>query len=51
MPQSRKSLSHYLKHSSGKARIVWSDAAGTRRAKVLPGAYDSPESHAAFAHL
>ena len=51
MPNPRKSLPRYLKHSSGKARIVWTDAAGTRREKVLPGAYDSPESRQAFARL
>ena len=51
MPNPRKSLPRYLKHSSGKARIVWTDSAGTRREKVLPGAYDSPESREAFARL
>jgi len=30
---------------------VWTDAAGNRREKVLPGAYDSPESREAFARL
>jgi len=51
VPNPRKSLPRYLKHSSGKARIVWTDAAGTRREKVLPGLYDSPESRQAFARL
>ena len=51
MPRPRKSTARYFKHSSGKARIVRTDPTGTRRERVLPGAFDSPESLAAFARL
>ena len=51
MPRPRKSLPRYLKHASGKGRMVWTDAGGDRREKLLPGAFDSPESKEAFARL
>jgi len=51
MPQPRKTLPRYLKHASGKGRIVWTDPAGVRREKMLPGPFNSPESLSAFARL
>src|SRR5438067_13520755 len=52
MPPRRKSIPSYLPHTqSGKARAVWTDRAGTRQFRMLPGAFDSPESRAAFAAL
>lgn len=48
----RKPTPSYLLHSaSGRARAVWTDAAGNRRDKLLPGPFDSPESRAAFGAL
>ena len=42
----------YLPHNqSGRARAVWTDQAGTRRDRLLPGPYDSQESRAAFGRL
>jgi integrase len=52
MSRSRNSIPSYLPHSqSGRARAVWTDTAGTRRFKLLPGAYDSKESRTAYAKL
>ena len=51
MPQPRKSLPRYLKHASGKGRMVWTDFSGTRREKLLPGPFNSPGSLEAFARL
>jgi integrase len=52
MPPRRKSIPSYLHHTqSGKARAVWTDPTGTRQFRMLPGAFDSPESRAAFAAL
>ena len=52
MPRPRKSIPSYLPHAqSGRARAVWTDRAGTRQFRMLPGAYDSPESRTAFAAL
>jgi integrase len=52
MPRPRKSIPSYLLHTqSGKARAVWTDRAGTRQFRMLPGAFDSDESRAAFATL
>lgn len=51
MPQPKKDLPRYQRHSSGRARIVWTDSAGQRREKLLPGAYGSAESKEAFARL
>jgi integrase len=48
----RKPTPSYLLHQqSGRARAVWTDQTGTRQQKLLPGAYDSPESRTAFARL
>jgi integrase len=52
MPRTRKSIPSYLSHTqSGRARAVWTDRAGTRQFRMLPGPFDSPESRAAFAAL
>ena len=52
MPRQRKSIPSYLPHSQrGTARAVWTDQNGVRCFKMLPGAYDSPESRSAFAAL
>jgi integrase len=52
MPRPRKSIPSYLPHKqSGRARAVWTDPTGTRRFRLLPGSFDSPESRAAFAAL
>jgi hypothetical protein len=52
MPRPRKSIPSYLPHKqSGRARAVWTDQAGTRRFRLLPGPFDSPESRAAFSAL
>lgn len=48
----RKPTPSYVPHKqSGRARAVWTDIAGVRRQKLLPGKCDSPESLAAFARL
>ena len=48
----RKPTPSYLPHKqSGRARAVWTDAAGIRRDRLLPGSYDSQESRAAFGRL
>ena len=52
MARQRNPIPSYLPHSqTGRARAVWSDQNGVRRFKMLPGAYDSPESRGAFAAL
>src|SRR5262245_7872974 len=52
MPVRRKSIPSYLPHNqSGRARAVWTDQTGTRQFRMLPGAFDSDESRAAFATL
>ena len=52
MSRSRHPLPSYLPHrQSGRARAVWTDPTGTRQFRMLPGAYDSTESRAAFATL
>ncbi len=52
MPRPRKSTPSYLLHNqSGRARAVWTDTAGTRHFRMLPGAFDSQESRIAFARL
>lgn len=52
MPRQRKSTPSYLEHKqSGRARAVWTDTAGVRQFRMLPGAYDSSESRTAFARL
>ena len=52
MPARRRSVPSYLPHKqSGRARAVWTDAAGERHQKLLPGRFDSTESRAAFARV
>ena len=50
MPRPRKLLPRYLKHPTGKARVLWNDSTG-RRERMLPGLFNSPESLQAFARL
>ena len=48
----RKSTPSYLPHkATGRARAVWTDDAGQRHDRLLPGTFDSPESRMAFAQL
>lgn len=51
MPRPRKTLPRYLPHSSGQGRCLWTDPTGKRRERLLPGAFESPESVQAFARL
>ncbi len=51
MARIRKSVPSYLKHSSGQARAVWSDALGIRHFQMLPGEFGSPESKNAYSRL
>jgi integrase len=52
MPPRRKPTPSYLPHNqSGRARAVWTDQTGTLHFRMLPGAYDSPESRSAFGRL
>jgi integrase len=52
MPRPRNSVPSYLLHpQSGRARAVWTDPTGTRRFRLLPGLFESPESRAAFGAL
>lgn len=52
MPRPRKVTPRYLKHKkSGRGRLVWTDAVGGRHDKLLPGAFESPESLKAKARL
>ena len=52
MSRHRKSIPSYLLHQqSGRARAVWTDSAGIRQYRMLPGPFNSPESRAAFATL
>jgi integrase len=52
MARTRNPIPSYLPHKqSGRARAVWTDQTGTRRFRLLPGAFDSPESRSAFAAL
>lgn len=48
----RNPVPSYLFHKrSGRARAVWTDPAGQRHDRLLPGLYDSEESKKAFALL
>lgn len=52
MPRPRKALPTYLEHkASGRGRAVWTDKAGVQQQRLLPGAFKSPESVAAFGKL
>lgn len=48
MPRPRNPLPAYLRHPSGRARVAWTDAAGVRHFRMLPGPFDSLESRAAY---
>jgi integrase len=49
MPRPRNFAPSYLKHkASGRGRFVWTDPAGHRHDKLLPGEYGSKESRDAF---
>ena len=48
----RNRVPSYIFHKhSGRARAVWTDPAGVRHDRLLPGAFDSLESKTAFAKL
>ena len=49
MARKRNPVPSYLKHKNGNARAVWTDAAGVRQYRTLPGEYASKESLEAFA--
>ena len=52
MSRKRNLLPSYLPHKqSGQARAVWTDQLGIRHQKLLPGAFEGPESRQAFARL
>lgn len=52
MPRPRNTAPTYIPHAkSGRGRLQWYDATGTRREKLLPGPFGSPESLAAKARL
>jgi integrase len=48
----RKPTPSYVLHKqSGRGRLTWTDTAGIRQQKLLPGAFNSPESLVAKARL
>lgn len=51
MSRPRKLTPSYLPHASGQGRLVWTDSAGVRHFRMLPGPFNSPESLAAKARL
>lgn len=52
MSRTRNVAPSYIPHTkSGRGRLQWYDATGTRREKLLPGPFNSPESLAAKARL
>ena len=52
MSRKRNITPAYIPHAkSGRGRLQWYDATGTRREKLLPGPFGSPESLAAKAAL
>lgn len=52
MSRTRNITPAYIPHAkSGRGRLQWYDATGTRREKLLPGPFGSPESLAAKARL
>ena len=52
MPRPKKLTPSYLLHSaSGRGRAVWTDFAGIRRQRLLPGLHNSTESRTAFAQF
>lgn len=52
MARKRKLTPSYVLHAaSGRGRLIWVDAIGVRREKLLPGPFNSPESLQAKARL
>jgi integrase len=51
MARPKNPVPTYSRHNSGHARARWTDAAGVRRERILPGPFDSEESRTAFARL
>ena len=52
MSRPRKLTPSYLEHKqTGRGRLVWTDHVGIRHEKLLPGAFESPESLQAKATL
>lgn len=52
MPRPRNLTPTYALHKqSGRGRLIWTDTAGVRREKLLPGLYGSEESLAAKTRL
>src|SRR5262245_29143135 len=52
MPRPRNLTPTYTLHKqSGRGRLIWTDTAGVRHEKLLPGEYGSEESRAAKARL
>lgn len=52
MSRTRNAAPSYIPHAkSGRGRLQWYDATGTRREKLLPGPFGSAESLAAKARL
>jgi integrase len=50
--RTRNAAPSYIPHAkSGRGRLQWYDSTGTRREKLLPGPFGSPESLAAKARL
>ena len=48
----RNAIPSYLRHGPrDQARACWTDRTGTRKFRLLPGRYDSPESREAYARL
>ena len=51
MSRPRTTVSYLRHRQSGRARAVWTDAAGVRREKLLPGRFGSAASKKAHAQL
>jgi integrase len=52
MPRPKSLTPQYIRHTaSGRGRFVWTDPAGSRHDKLLPGEFNSPESRAAFTKM
>ena len=51
MPRPKNAFPSYQKQTNGRARAIWTDPAGVRHFRAMPGLFDSPESRTAFARL
>ncbi|WP_439621829.1 tyrosine-type recombinase/integrase [Gemmata sp.] len=52
MPRPKSLTPQYIRHSaSGRGRFVWTDPAGTRHDKLLPGEFNGQESRTAFTKM